>query len=279
MMDEMHVLRGQRLANWSQTPETKLPGADEATRLIERVGMATLFPASLEIPNLYHAYVGDPNAKPDSAWDSPAGEVYSWRWALGRREAAFYTAIVRSRPTWVSWDLLPAVLRLRADLRAPEEIHGAGELSDGALRIAQALEEAGGVLSTGDVRRAAGFPTGKAERAAYLKAIEELDTRLLLAKVFSDDDEDMRHALVSVRYADHVAHAEELGRDGALEQFLTIYLLNAVYATPALLAKHLKLAEPELHASLERLATQGRATRTALPGYKGDCYVWSGRAS
>ena len=40
-------------------------------------------------------------------WDSPAGEVYVWRWALGRKEVAFYSAIVRKRPTWVSWTLLP----------------------------------------------------------------------------------------------------------------------------------------------------------------------------
>jgi len=99
---------------------------------------------------------------------------------------------VRNRPTWVSWKLLPALLQVRGDLRTPEQIYQAGELSNDALRIAQALEQTGGVLSTGELRRIAGFPTGKPQRAAYLKAIEELDTRLLLAKVFSEDDLDKR---------------------------------------------------------------------------------------
>jgi hypothetical protein len=279
MMDEMDVLRAQRLAKWGQMPETRLSSPEEAVELIERVGVATLFLASPEIPNLYHAYVGDPNAKAESEWNSPAGEVYGWRWALGRREAAFYTAIVRSRPTWVSWALLPALLRIRGDLRAPEQIYQAGELSPGALRIAQALEGAGGVLSTGNLRREAGFPTGKEQRAAYLKAVEELDTRLLLAKVFSTEDEDMRHALVSVRYPDFVAHAEALSAEQAFEQFLAAYLPHAVYAAPKVLAQHLKLNAAELRGALDRLADAGRVACTSLPGYKGDCYVWSDRAS
>lgn len=276
MIDELQLFRAQRLANWGQTSENRIPSPDDAVRLLERVGIATLFPASPEIANLYHAHVGDPSAKPESAWDSPAGQVYGWRWALGRREAAFYTAIVRSRPTWVSWKLLPAVLRARGDLRTPDEIYRAGELSSNAHRIASTLEDAGGVLSTGELRRLAGFPTGKAQRAAYLKAVEELDTRLLLAKVFSTDDDDMRHALVSARYPEHVARAEAMSREEALADFLAAYLPNAIYAAPVVLAKHLKLPEPELRASLERMSANRSVTQVRLSGYKGDCYVWNG---
>ena len=180
--------QAQRLERWGQTSATRIADPEAARPLVERVGIATLFPASPELPNLFHAYTGDPNARTESAWDSPAGQVYGWRWALGRTEAAFYTAIVRSRPTWVSWTLLPAVLRLRGELRTPDELYDAGELSEPAYRIAQALEAAGGVLTTGELRQHAGFPTGKAERAAYLKAVEALDTRLMLAKVFALDD-------------------------------------------------------------------------------------------
>lgn len=271
-------LMARRRANWRQTPEERLAGPDEAVALIERAGVTTLFPASPELPNLFHAYVGDPDARTASEWDSPTGEVYGWRWVLGRREAAFYTAIVRGRPTWVSWDVLPAMLRLRGEMRTPEELYEAGELSVGAYRIAEALGAAGGVLSTGDLRRAAGFPTGKAERAAYLKAVAELDPRLLLAKVFSSDeaDLDMRHALVRSRYPQHVAAAERLTREEALEQFLAAYLPLAVYAAPASLAKHLGVPEAELRAGLDRLARAGQVRAVALSGYKGGCYTWAG---
>jgi hypothetical protein len=189
-------------------------------------------------------------------------------------ETAFYTAIVRDRPTWVSWKMLPAVLRLRGEMRTPEQLYDAGLLSDGAYRIAQALEAAGGVLSTGELRSAAGFPTGKAERAAYLKAVAELDTRLMLAKVFSPDDEDMRHALVEYTYPRYLEEAENLELDAAFERLLLAYLAAASFAVPAVLARHLRLPEPALRTTLERMVETHGLIPITLPGYKGQSYAW-----
>jgi hypothetical protein len=154
-------LNDRRLRNWCQTPQTRIPDPAAAASLIERVGIATLYPVSPEVPNLFHAYLGDAEAKTDSAWDTPSGQVYAWRWDLGRMEAGFYTAIVRGRPTFVSWDLLPALLRLRGELRTSDELYDLGALSEGAYRIVQALEQSDGVLGTGELRQAANFPTGK----------------------------------------------------------------------------------------------------------------------
>ncbi|HEX5505343.1 MAG TPA: hypothetical protein VFW96_22185 [Thermomicrobiales bacterium] len=276
LISDFRQAEARRLDNWRQTPDNRLAGPDEAVSFIERVGVATLYPVSPEIPDLFHAYVGDPAAPTDSGHDTPSGEVYSWRWALGWREAACYVALVRSRPTWVSWPLLPAILRLRGEPRPVAELYAAGELSADAWRVARALAEAGGVLGTGELRRAAGFPTGKAERAVYLKAVAELDARRLLAKVFAAQDTEMRHALVGARYPREVAAAGRLTREEALEQFLLVYLPPAVYAAPAALARHLGLPEAELRASLARLAGAGRAVATPLPGRRGDGYVWGG---
>jgi hypothetical protein len=265
-MKNSDSLKAQRLTNWRQTPATKLAGVDDAPSFIEAAGLVTLYPVSPEIPNLFHAYLGDPEAKTDSAWDTPSGQVYSWRWILGRRSTAFYTAIVRGRPTFVRWSLLPAILALRGELRMPDELFDLGILSADAYRIAQALEDAGGVLGTGDLRRAAGFPTGKEQRAAYLKAVDELDTRLMLAKVFSpNDDEDMQHALVREQYPDAVAAAEGLSREDAMNTFLRAYLPLAVYAEPKILARHLKLAPAEVDRALEALAREGIARSSGVP--------------
>ena len=271
--DDLHA---RRLASWAQTSERRIPDAEAAARLIERIGLATLFPASPELPNLFHAYTGDPEARSESAWDSPAGHVYGWRWDLGRAGAAFYTTVVRDRPTWISWALLPAVLRLGADLRPPQELHERGELSADALRLARALATAGGVLTTGDLRQAAGFPTGKAQRAAYLKAVLELDSRMLLAKVFSPEDTEMRHALVAVRHPDAVTAASGLSTDEALDRLLDVYLPHAIYAVPAVLAKHLRLPLAPLRAGLERLVARGAAEPITLPGHRELCYAWAG---
>jgi hypothetical protein len=271
---DVHALQSKRLNNWCQTAQTRIAGPEQAIDFIERVGIATLFPVSPEIPNLFHAYVGDPTMKTDSEWSSPSGEVYSWRWTLGRRAEAFYTAIVRNRPTWVSWTLLPAIIRLRGELRHPSTLYREGELSDHAYSIAQSLEAAGGVLSTGELRRQAGFPTGKAQRAAYLKAVEELDTRLLLAKVFSQEQEDMYHALVAQHYPAHREAATGMTRSEALRQFLVTYLPASVYVVPSVLAKHLKLPVNELQEGLEDLVAINKVQAVHITGVKGSCYIW-----
>jgi len=181
-------MQAARRARWHQTATDRIADPEDAARLIAAAGVVTLYPASPEIPNLFHAYTGDPASKTDSGHSSPSGEVYGWRWALGRREAVFYSVLARGRPTWVGWPMLPAVLRLCGETRSPDDLYAAGEISADAQRIARVLGAANDALSTGELRRQAGFPTGKPQRAAYLKAVDELDTRLLLAKVFSADE-------------------------------------------------------------------------------------------
>lgn len=273
-MTDFAALHARRLACWRQTLDTRLAGAEAAIPLINQLGFVTLYPVSPEIPNLYHAYVGDPTRPTDSKWDSPAGQVYSWRWVLGRQKVAFYTALVKKRSTWVSWALLPAVLRLWGELRMPDELYDTGIITPEAYRIAQALDSADRPLSTGELRERAGFPTGKEQRAAYLKAVEELETRLLLAKVFEEGEDDAYHVLVADRYREHMEAADRMTRDDALDAFLSTYLPSAVYALPATLAKHLKLPEAEPRAGLERLVAGGHAARAELDGVKGVCYVW-----
>lgn len=272
MVVDARTLLAARQANWGQSARTRTPDPVAATALIERVGIATLYPVSPELPDLLHAYTGDPSTTPDSHWDSASGHVYAWRWELGRREAAFYTAIVRGRPTLVAWPLLPSVLRLRGDLRASDQLYAAGLLSEGAARIARALDGAGGVLGTGELRKAAGFPIGKEQRAAFLKAVAELDGRLLLAKVFSPDDEDMRHVLVATRYPDAFAAACELDPAAAMDALLAPYLSNAVFALPGPLAKHLGLDAGAVRSGLERLVAAGTAERVTVSGL-GECYL------
>jgi hypothetical protein len=277
-LEAVATLTQRRLVNWRQTPDTRIAGDDEAPALIDQLGIITLYPASPEVPNLYHAYMGDPTAKTEAKWDSPSGVVYSWRWTLGRREAGFYAVLVRKRPTFVSWQLLPAALRLFADLRMPDELYDLGVISNAAYRITQALEAAGGSLTTGELRAAAGFPAGREQRTAYLKAVEELDTGLLLAKFFTPGDDDAHHALLYLRYREYVDAAERLTREDALDTVLRIYLPTAAYAAPTILARQLRLEEAELCAGLDRLAETGHADKRMLPGYKGACYVWAADA-
>jgi hypothetical protein len=236
-----------------------------AQAFIERVGVATLYPASPEFPNLFSAYVGDPNIKTDSGWNTPGGEVYAWRWTLGRRSSAFYTALIRHRPTWICWSLFPAILRLCCGaLCPPKELYEAGQLSADAYRIAQTLEVATGALSTGELREQASFPRGTSSRSNYLKAVEELEAHLLLAKVFLSEGNTMHHTLVRKQYPDLVVAAERLSLEEALDQFLQVYLPQAVYANPYGLAKDLKISIAALSAAFERLMAVHRVVQLPL---------------
>lgn len=270
-----HDLLRARLTAWRQTESTRIPDSSTGGKFIDVVGMATLYPVSSEIPNLYHAYMGDPNAATDSRHDSPSGHVYTWRWELGGRGAAFYSSIVRKRPTWVSWELLPAALRLFAEPRTPDELWDLGVISKEAYQVAHALDGSDQPLTTAELRRAADFPTGKDQRAAYLKAIEELETRLLLAKVFMGDGTEMGHALVANRYRKQSEEADRLSHEEALDRFLSQYLPHAVYIEPFTLARHLKLPEDRLLPALERLVRSGEAHRLDHSEEKLPLYAWN----
>ena len=294
------TLRAQRLTNWRQTAETKLAGPDDGATLIESRGLTTLFPVSPEAPDLYHAYVGDPDRGTEMKWDSPSGEVYTWRWVLGRREVACYTNMVKKRPTWIAWDLLPAMLRLLSDFRMPDELLHLGVITPEAYRLAQALEEAERPLSTAELRAAGRFPNGREQRAAYQKALAELDARMLLTRVFPVDaraasdpapaasaesesgDEGegemvgMGHTLFSVSYRAQVEAAERLTREQALDQLLTRYLPGAVWAATKPLARALGLPQPELDAALTRLADVGQTRPLTLKEIAGPAWLWIG---
>lgn len=278
---ERQELRGwapyrERLRWWRQTPALRVPDADGAVGLIEDVGLATVYPASPEVASLFHAHVGDPDANTDSKWDSPAGFVYGWRWALGRRKAAFYGILVRKRPTFVKWSLLPSILRLVGDLRTPDELYDFGVISSDAYRIAQVLEGADAPVSTPELRAAAGFPNGKEQSSAYHKALSELDARLLITNEFMEDAEgNKHHGLMFVRHPEHVQAAERMTVVGAFDTFLRVYLPAAVYVAPRALSRHLRVAEDGLRTALEELCQSGHATAIDVPGAKGSCYVWT----
>ncbi len=257
-MPDLTSLETQRLHRWHQTPDTHISDSTQAIDLIRQFGIVTHYPASPEIPNIFYAFTGNPESPIESSWDSPTGQIYPWRWEIGRQDAAFYTALIRKRPTWISWDLLPAILKLCGDLRSPDELYTQGLLSTHALRIAEALEEAGGALSTGDLRKAACFPTGKEQRAIFLKAMEELDTRLITAKVFADSGDDMSHALVQSRYPESLAAAQRLERSDAIKQLLLAYLPHACYIQPERFAKALKLPAKEIKDRLQTLIAEGK---------------------
>lgn len=262
-MIDLEDLKAMRLANWRQDGKRKLADPREAISFIEEVGISTLFAASSEFPDLYRGHMGDANAKTQASWDSPSGHVYSWRWEIGRPHAAFYASIVAGKPTWVSWEMLPYLLAACMEMRTPDELYDSGLISESAYKIASAFEDKDGVLSTKDLRTRGGFPTGKDNRARYLKALAELEGLLLVANRFAagQDDTDMDHALVDYHYRDFAEQARKIGPDQGLKGLLERYLPRAVYLDTKAFARHLRLDATALDCAIGELVVGGFASR------------------
>lgn len=240
-----------------------MENADAAGPFMERMGICTVYPASPEVPNLFHAYLSDPEAKTDSSWDSPSGEVYTWRWRLGATDAAFY-GLIGKRPTWVAWDLLPSVLAVFMERRSISELYSEGLLSQESMRIGEAFQGAGGILSTKELRMRAGFPKGKENRASYEKALEELERKLIVAKKLggSEKDDVMFHALVADRHADAVAKACQISLVEGISNILDRYLRAAQYLAPKAFNKFFKFPQE----AFEEAISRGGFTTAELDG-------------
>jgi len=266
-----------RLRAWRQQPDRAVADAESAADLIDSVAIATVYPTSPEIANLFHAHMGDPFAKTEMKWDSPSGRVYTWRWTITKTGRAFYAPIVKKRATFVIWPLVPALLRLVGDLRTPDELFDFGVISADAYKIAQALDGAEAPKSTGEIRKLAGFPTGKDHSARYHKALAELESRLLVTTEFPimegrDEAEDgsKHHGLMFERRRADVDQAAALTIDEALDALLPAYLGAAQYIVPVTFAKNLRLDPADVLSAVQRMESAGSVTRMPIPGGKSD---------
>lgn len=254
---DIEALKRERLRNWRQAGERRVVSPEQAAAFIQEVGVATLFAASPEFPSLYQAHMGDPSPPVSNSWDSPAGHVYTWRWELGRPHAAFYGVVVAKKPTWVAFDRLPLVLGALMERRAPEDLYAAGELSADGLKLAKAFDGSDGILTTKELRARGGFEKGKENRTAYLKAVEELDSRLWLAKRCGQDGDEMSHALIRMYYPDATREGLAMEPVAALARLLGDVVRHSVYFDPKPLGRHLRAPVATLDSALSRLVDEG----------------------
>ena len=238
---DLSELEKQRLECWCQDGKHSVPDPTAAVDFINKVGICPLYKASDEFPDLFHAHTSDPTQVPDASWDSISGEIYTWRWKIGGTDGAFYAALVAKKPTWVAWKLLPDVLTAFMDRRTPDELFDLGLLSADGHKIAAVLEEAGGVLSTKDLRKEAGFPTGKENRKSFLKAVEELESFLWLAKKTSEGVDDMSHAYIPTFYKAQSEQAYNSDPADGLKAVLGAYIEVAKFVRPLPFAKAFRI--------------------------------------
>jgi hypothetical protein len=148
-------------------------------------------------------------------------------------------------------------------------------ISQDAYRIAQVLDQSVEPVGTAQIRKRAGFPTGKEKSAAYHKGLAELENRLLVTSEFSQDDEEgtKHHGLMFVRRRDDVKAAEQMTKEQAVDALLRAYIRTAMYVLPAPLGKHLRVPVEDMTACLAGLESEDAVSAVEAPPTKGKAWV------
>lgn len=258
-------------------PALRVAGPRRAMQFLDDVGLASLFAyRQLNLPCLWVAVCGrrDPHFPVHSHGDPELGLAWRLKDALPAAGRVFYAKLLRGKPTFVSWELFPAVYRLfgpRADYRTA---YRAGVLSPAARAILDALHR-----RRPQETLALKLGTNLAQpsqRRVFDGAMAELQQTLRVCMVEARYDPGFTYVwdLVEARHAARVRAARRW-RDGAAAQAVLRRVLAAVIAAPvrdaALLVGGAARATPAL-AALARAGVIDAEARIA--GRPGRWVVW-----
>src|SRR5260370_21175859 len=95
---DLDALREHRLRNWRQTHETRVRDVEDAAGEPARLKLVTIYPVSAEVPNFYHAFMGDPGAKTAPKWTTPPGRDTPGRCPPASPAGPFLRNARRRRP-------------------------------------------------------------------------------------------------------------------------------------------------------------------------------------
>jgi hypothetical protein len=228
------AIEARRDRTFRRLPGLRVSGAVRARRFLDDVGLASLFAyRALNLPCLWVAVCGrrDPEFPLHSHHDPEVALAWNLKDELPAAGKVFYAKLYRGKPTFVAWDLFPAVYRLFGPQRDYLAEHRAGLLSPAAKAILDALrrtrpqETLALKLSTGLTR-----PT---QRRVFDHAIAELQQRLYIAmSEVRYDPFTYVWDLVAARHPEAVRAARRGSADDAAARLAERYLRAVIAATP-----------------------------------------------
>lgn len=229
----------------------RVRNAGQLVQLIDALGFAfafTLRTGDAPIPACFdHLSTNDTDRK----W----GWMWGWKDELPEAKKLYYGVLLARKPTFVSMKLLPTFYATFGRAGEPDDHMDdvrAGRLSDVARRIIEFLA-ANGETQTKRMRAELGI-TSKEGRAAYAKAIDEVQRLMYVARVRAvgefREDYNYTYDLFLRRYPETVRAAERL---------------SSADATLVLLSRTLELAGAVTERQLARLFDWDEAvTRRAM---------------
>ena len=232
-MHDADAIEARRDRTFRRLSSLRVAGPQRAVAFLDEVGLASLFAyRQVNLPCLWVAVCGrrDPVFPHHSHHDPEVGLAWRLKDALPAAGRVFYGKLLRGKPTFVAWDLFPAVWRLFAPAGDYREAFRAGRLSPPAKQILDALHRQH-PQETFALKLAANLAR-PSQRRVFDAAMAELQTSLhiCMAEVRYDPFTYVWD-LVATRHAPHVRAARRIGEAQAAETVLRRYLEVVVAAT------------------------------------------------
>jgi hypothetical protein len=272
-------LERRRDRSFRRLPSLRVTGQTSALRFLQDVGLASLFAVrGQNLPCLWVAVCGrrDPQFPHHSHHDPEVGLAWRLKDELPAAGKVFYAKLIHGKPTFVSWNVFPAVYRLFGPRRDYLAEYRAGLLSSEARAILDALhrkrpqETLELKLNTGLVR--------PAQRRVFDAAMAELQRRLCVCmrEVRYEPAFTYVWDLVEARFPERIAPARALREREAAKELCRRYLESVVYASPAQIAA-VAGGRAGADFALRQLARAGEVKLDArIDGLAGKWVLWTG---
>ena len=255
----------------------RVGGRLRALQFLDEVGLATLFAyRAVNLPCLWVAVCGrrDPDFPHHSHHDPEVGLAWRLKDALPAAGKVFYAKLYRGKPTFVAWDIFPAVHRLFGPQRDHVADYRAGLLSPAAKAILDTLHRAG-ACETAALKLGANLAR-PSQRRVFDTAMSELQQRLYIAMTEVRYDPSFTYVwdLVEVRAAAAVRAARRLSEAAAALALARRYVRAVVSATPNDLAMAVG-ARARAERALAQLVAEGSVeVDQRIDGWPGRWILW-----
>jgi hypothetical protein len=268
----------RRDRTFRRLPGLRVGGRQRALQFLNDAGLATLYAyRAVNLPCLWVAVCGrrDPEFPHHSHHDPEVGLAWRLKDELPAAGKVFYAKLYRGKPTFVAWDVFPAVYRLFGPQRDHVAAYRAGLLSPAAKAILDVLHRQR-PLETSALRLATDLARS-GQRRVFDGAMSELQQTLHITMV------EVRYGpftyvwdLVEARAREAVRAARRWREAAAAAQLARRYLRAVVCATPNDLVMALG-AKARAEAALTALRRDALVDVDArVAGRPGRWIVWRG---
>lgn len=229
----LDALERRRDRTLRRVPALRVAGARRALHFLNDVGLASLYATrALNLPCLWVAICGrrDPQLPHNTHYDPEVGLAWNLKDQLPAEGKVFYAKLIRGKPTFVAWDLFPAVYRLYGPERDYLSAYRNGLLSPTAKAILDALHRKR-PQETFELKLATNLAR-PSQRRVFDGAIAELQQRLFISmREVRYDPFTYVWDLVAERFPEAVKRSRQWNPEEAATHLTRRYLQAVIYAS------------------------------------------------